>query len=358
MAEQSFQERTEKATPRRREEARKKGEVARSREVASVLVLLTGFSVLYVFNTHIYQSFREMMTYFLGEAMNTEVNRDSVFSLFVTSVKYMGAIVAPLILPLILAALLANYVQVGFMVTTEKIKPKFSKINPFSGLKNLVSKQAGMELFKSLAKIAIISYISYRVIMKEMPNLLPLMDQEVAEILSYICRISFKILLQTCMVMFIIAALDYGFQRWEFERGMRMTKQEIKEEYKQSEGDPMVKSRIKSIQRELARRRMMEAVPKADVVITNPTHLAIAVQYRAGEVEAPEVVAKGAGHIAEKIKAIAIEHNIPLVENKPLAQVLYKTVEIGKMIPPDLYQAVAEVLAYVYRLKNRTFAAS
>lgn len=358
MAEQSFQERTEKATPKRREEARKKGQVAKSREFTSVLVLLTGFSVLYVFNTHIYKSMREMMIYFLGEAMNTELTRDSAFSLAVISTEYMGVITAPLILPLILVAILANCLQVGFMVTTENLKPKLSKINPFAGLKRIVSKQAGMELFKSLAKIAIVAFIAYRVIKGELHNLLPLMDQEVAEILAYICRISFKILLQTCMVMLILAALDYAFQRWEFERSMRMTKQEIKEEYKQTEGDPLVKSRIKSIQREMARRRMMEAVPKADVVITNPTHLAVAIQYRAGEVEAPEVVAKGAGYVAEKIKEIALDNNIPLVENKPLAQVLYKTVEIGKMIPPNLYQAVAEILAYVYRLKNRTFAAS
>ncbi|MDI6789153.1 MAG: flagellar biosynthesis protein FlhB [Thermodesulfobacteriota bacterium] len=357
MAEESFQEKTEKATPRRREEARKKGQVARSREVSAVLVVLTGFITLYACHTYVYHSIRGMMVYFLRQAADVEINRATIGALGFTAVQYLGLIAGPILLTVFLMAFLANYLQVGFVFSTENLQPKLSKINPWSGLKRIFSIQAVAELFKSIAKIAIVGYMAYRTVKGEMPRVLPLMDAEIGQILGYVSMVSFKIFLNTCLVMLLLAALDYAFQRWEFERKIRMTKQEIKEEFKQTEGDPLIKSRIRSIQREMARRRMMAAVPKADVVITNPTHLAVALQYRVGESDAPEVVAKGAGLIAEKIKEIAMENNVPLVEDKPLAQILYKTVEIGQMIPPNLYQAVAEILAYVYRLKNKAFAA-
>ncbi len=356
MAEESFQEKTEKATPRRREEARKKGQVARSRDVSAVFVLLAGFLTLYVCHTYVYSSIREMMIYFLGQATSMQVDSATIGPLGVIAVKHLGVIVGPVLLAVFLMALLASYLQVGFVFSTKNLQPKLSKINPIAGFKRIFSRQGFMELFKSMAKIAIVGYMAYRTVRGEMTQVLPLMDQEVGQILGFVGKISFKILLNSCLVMFLLACLDYAFQRWEFERSLRMTKQEIKEEFKRTEGDPLIKSRIRSIQREIARRRMMAAVPKADVVITNPTHIAVALQYRVGEADAPEVVAKGAGIIAAKIKEIALENNVTLVEDKPLAQILYKTVDIGQNIPPNLYQAVAEILAYVYRLKNKAFA--
>lgn len=357
MAEGSFQEKTEKATPRRREEARKHGQVARSREVSAVLVLLAGFSALYLFRFYISGSIKEMMFYFLGQGLTFQLDKDSILPLGLLCGRYILLVTVPVILPIVIVAILANYVQVGAMFSTEALQPKFSHISPASGLKRLFSRRAIMELGKSVAKLLIIGFMAYRIIKQELPNVLPLINEETGEIIAYISSVSLRILFHTCLVMLILAAIDYAFQRWEFERSLKMTKEEIKQEYKQTEGDPLVKGRLRSIQRERARRRMIAAVPKADVVITNPTHLAVAIQYRAGEVDAPELVAKGAGAVAEKIKEIAMQNNVPLVENKPLAQVIYKTVEIGEMIPPELYQAVAEVLAYVYRLKNKGFAA-
>jgi flagellar biosynthetic protein FlhB len=201
----------------------------------------------------------------------------------------------------------------------------------------------------------IVGGVAYYTIKKELPNILPLMDQEVGSILKYMGLVSFEIFLKTVLVMVLLAGLDYIYQRWSYEKGLRMSKQEIKDEGKQAEGDPLVRARIRSIQRELARRRMMAEVPKADVIITNPSHLAVALYYKGEEMEAPKLLAKGAGFVAEKLKEIGREHKIPILENKPLAQILYKTVEVGQMIPTTLYHLVADVLAFVYRMKKKAF---
>jgi len=200
--------------------------------------------------------------------------------------------------------------------------------------------------------------MAFATVRDEFPALLPLIDQTPSQILQYLGKISFTIFWNTCLVMALLAVLDFFFQKWEFAKNQRMTKQEVKEEHKQTEGDPHVKSRIKSIQREMARKRMMADVPDADVIITNPTRLAIALKYDMGRMDAPVVLAKGSGRIAEKIKETGKEHQIPIVENKPLSRSLFKLVEIGHAIPENLYQAVAEVLAYVYRLKDKTGSAA
>jgi len=209
-----------------------------------------------------------------------------------------------------------------------------------------------VELGKSIMKLLIIGGISYGLIKAEMKGFPPLMQQGVGEIFLFIAQVAFKILFFVCLALIILALLDYIYQRWQFEQSIKMTKQEVKDEHKQVEGDPKVKSRIRKAQLEMAARRMMEAVPEADVVITNPVHLAVALKFEASEMVAPTVIAKGAGHIAERIKEIASEHQVPIVEDKPLAQTLFKMVEIGEFIPAELYRAVAEILAYVYRLKG------
>ncbi len=353
MAEESFQERTEQATPKRREEARKKGQVAKSRELASVAVLLSGLFTLSWGSAFFYHHIAETLRYYLERFPGMEVTTDNIDGLAMLATKQFTLILAPLFIILCAVAILSNYLQIGGLLSLEAIKPQASKISPFQGLKRLFSLQAMMEFVKSLLKLTIVGWIAYETVNNETMNLLPLLDKGPTQILQYIGGVSFSLFLKTCMVMVILATLDFLFQKWEFEKNLRMTRQEVKEEFKQTEGDPHTKSRIRSIQREMAQKRMMAEVPKADVVITNPTRLAIALRYEAGRMEAPMVVAKGSGMVAEKIREIARQSNVPVIENRPLAQSLYKLVDIGKPITENLYQAVAEVLAYVYRLKNK-----
>jgi len=221
------------------------------------------------------------------------------------------------------------------------------------GLSQLFNKQALVELLKSLLKILIVGWIAYSTIKGEWPNILLLFGQEVGNIFHFVASLSLRLILRTGLVMLVLALLDYFYQRWSYEKNLRMSRQEIKEEAKQMEGDPIIKARIRTVQRQLARQRMMAEVPKADVIITNPTHLAIALVYESQRMEAPQVVAKGAGFIAQKIVEIGRNHQIPVIENKPLAQILYKTVDLGKTIPSSLYRAVADILAYVYKIKGK-----
>ncbi|MDX1778625.1 MAG: EscU/YscU/HrcU family type III secretion system export apparatus switch protein, partial [Thermodesulfobacteriota bacterium] len=233
------------------------------------------------------------------------------------------------------------------------IAPKFSKLDPLKGFARMFSKQALVELIKSIFKVIIVGCVTYFTVKGELEEIVPLMDKEIWSVMSYIGSVCFKILLRTSWVLIVLAIVDYVFQKWDFKQEAKMTKQEVKDEFKQREGDPLIKSRVRQAQREMAKKRMMEAVPKADVVITNPVHLAIALEYNTQNMSAPQLTAKGSRLVAERIKAIAQEHNIPIVENKPLAQALFKGVEIGQEIPTVFYKAVAEVLSYVYRLKNK-----
>ena len=242
--------------------------------------------------------------------------------------------------------------QVGFQINTEAMTLKLIKLNPISGMQRLASLKSLVELAKSMIKILFIGSIAYLLVKSDLQEFPSLIQQEVGQILVFIARISLKISFFVCLAMIILAVLDYIYQRWQYEQDLKMTKQEVKDEHRQTYGDPKVKARIRGVQMEMARRRMMEAVPEADVVITNPTRLAIAMKFDAREMIAPRVLAKGSGHIAQRIREIALENKIPIVEEKPLAQALFKMVEIGDYIPAELYRAVAEVLAYVYRLKG------
>jgi flagellar biosynthetic protein FlhB len=233
------------------------------------------------------------------------------------------------------------------------MKLSLNKLNPITGMKKLASLKSLVELAKSILKITIVGGIAYAVVASEMQLFPSLIQTTVVDIMLFIARVAFKIFFYVCLAMIVLAVLDFVYQRWQHEKSLRMTKQEVKDERKQSEGDPKVKARIRRIQIEMAQRRMMESIPQADVVITNPTHLALAIQFDAKQMIAPRVLAKGAGFIAERIKEIAREHHVPIVEDKALAQVMYKMVEIGDDIPVELYRAVAEILAYVYRLKGQ-----
>ncbi len=354
MADESFGERTERATGKRRAEARKKGQVARSREISSVAVLLGALSVLYILSTHLLnrlssvmvQTFQKIGTFSLSPENTLAFGGEVLWGCF--------QILAPIFLAVLAMGILSNYLQVGTLFTLEVLQPKLSRVDPTQGVRRLFSKQSFVEMVKALFKFLIIGWVAYSTVREELPEILSLSDREVNGVFGFIGSVSARIFFKALLVMVALAALDYLFQRWSYEKSLRMTKREVQEEFKQTEGDPLVKSRIRSIQREMARRRMMAEVPKADVVITNPTHLAVALGYEKEEMAAPKVLAKGAGIIAEKIKEVARAHQVPLVENKPLAQILYKTVDLGQLIPSTLYQVVADILAHVYRMKNRT----
>jgi flagellar biosynthesis protein FlhB len=354
MPEKPFQDKTEPATPKRKEEARKKGQVGKSKEIPSVAVLGAGILFMYFGGRHLTFAMENLIQrIFLSiPAMK---NSDLGFAHF--SRQYLEAflfMILPIMAVLVVVAMAANFAQTGFIWSVEPLAPKASKISPIEGAKKLFSKQALVELAKSLGKIVIVGWAALSTIHSNLGKLLELAYQGTAQILRFTGTASFDMLVRSCYVIALLAVLDFMYQKWEFQQDLKMTKQEVKEEFKQTEGDPLIKSRIRSIQREMARRRMMEEVKKADVVITNPDHLSIALRYDTLTMEAPTVVAKGADRIAFKIREIARENLIPLVENKPLAQNLYKLVDIGQEIPPDFYQATAEILAYVYGLRNRT----
>ena len=347
------QEKTEQATSKRRQEAREKGQVAKSRELASVAVLGACLLYFYFDATVIAKRLMDMMKISFRTSGRLTITIDTVQSLLLDLVFQIFILLGPFLLIVLLAGFLVNILQVGFLFSSESITPKFSKIDPFKGFQRLFSLRSLVEFFKVILKMAVVGIVAYLTIKGEFKMITPLIDLNVSDILSFIGKVSFKILYTTCWVLVILAVLDYAYQRWEHERSLRMSKQEIKEENRQTEGDPLVKGRIKRLQREIARKRMMAAVPKADVVITNPTHLAVAIRYQAETMNAPCVIAKGAGFIAERIKEIARNNGVPVIENKPVAQVLYKMVAVEQAIPTNLYKAIAEILAYVYSLKQK-----
>jgi len=349
------EEKTEEPTGKRRSEARSEGRVAKSMEIGNVAVLLSGLASIYIFGTYLFGR----LEYFIHDAFQIWANpafTDADFLAFAK--RYIEDYIItllPIFLLIMMVTFIVQTIQVGGVkITWKALQPKLSKFNPITGIKNLMfSVRSLVELSKSVAKLVLVGWIAYVIISGEMPYLINLGDMEVKAIFLYILSVMFRIFLWTSMLMILIAIIDYSYQLYDHEKNLKMTKQEVKDENKQSEGDPQVKSRIKGLQREMAMRRMMEDVPKADVVVTNPVHLAIALQYENMSMGAPTVLAKGAGLVAENIKKKAKEHEIPIVENKDLARNLYSLVEIGSEIPTTLYQAVAEVLAYVYRLKGK-----
>ena len=354
MAEQNKdQERTEQATPKKRADARKKGQVAKSQEVASVSVLLTGLMIFWFGSSTALEQITALLRWLFTESGRFNLDGSSIQHLLVGLIYKVSLLIFPLFLTIFFVAFMVNYLQVGLVPSSEAISPKLSKINPIKGFQRLVSIRALVELMKNLFKISLVGVVVYMTIKGELTNFIPLPDQNGGGILIVVAGIAFKIVLRVCLVLMVLAVLDYSYQRWEFEKNLKMTKQEIKDESKQTEGDPLLKARIRRLQSEAARKRMMASVPHADVVITNPTHLAVALKYDQTSMAVPKVVAKGADFIAENIKTIARKNNIPMMNNKPLARVLYKLVAVDEVIPEHLYRAVAEVLAFVYNMKMK-----
>ena len=348
------EEKTEKATPKKRKDSREKGQVTQSKEVNSALVLLAAFITLKFSGKYMYDNLvlftNNMFVNYID--VNKIYNIENVQKMMFETIIILIKIIGPIMMITLLTGVLASYIQIGFLFTTKTLKPKLNRINPIEGFKKLFSKKSLVELLKSLMKIVIVSYMAYKYISVEIDAIMNFLDMNLESIVAHIARITYKVGLRIGLVLLVLSLLDYGYQRWDSEKNLKMSKKEIKEEYKQAEGDPQIKSKIKEKQRQMAMNRMMNEVPKADVIITNPTHYAIAIRYDASLYDAPYVIAKGKDLIAQNIKKVAKESEVTMVENRPLAQALYKTADIGDLIPEDLYQTVAEILAYVYSLKE------
>lgn len=351
MAEGYAQERTESATPKRREQARESGRVVHSRDVVSACVFLAHLGFFAYLGLSLWQQMLRLWRDTLSRLAEDRVTVENVYGLFASYLGQLGWMLGPLFLTICLAGVAANLLQNGWVFAPKALAPDLTRLNPWQGLGRLFSVLSVYEAVKSLLKVGVVGYITYTSIAADFAAVFPLSQQTVAEMLAFLGRQCLQLGTHVSYALIAMAVLDYGFQRWQYEKSLRMSLQEVKEERKEAEGNPQIKARVRSVMREMARKRMMAEVPKADVVITNPTHLAVAVRYRRQEMRAPMVIAKGAGYMAERIKALAREHQIPLVENRPVAQSLYKTVEIGAVIPETLYKAVAEILAYVYRLR-------
>jgi flagellar biosynthetic protein FlhB len=321
-------------------------------EINSAFVIITIFIALKMAGQNVFTNLKDLMTYFLSSPATFNLTEKNALLLFTNLSIYVLKMILPITLLAMLAGVIASVSQTGLMLTFKPIIPSFSKINPFSGIKRMASPKSLVELLKSLLKISIVSYLAYSIIRDRYAEIILTIDMDIYGVVATFTSIAYEIGLKTGLALLILAAADYLYQRYTFEQSIKMTKQEIKEEHKQAEGDPQIKSRIKRKQFEMSMHRMMEAVPTADVVITNPIHLAIAIKYDAGDMGAPKVVAKGQRLVAEKIKELARENDVPIVEDKPLARSLFKTVEIDEEIPVDLYKAVAEILAYVYQLSK------
>ncbi|MGI5911163.1 MAG: flagellar biosynthesis protein FlhB [Syntrophomonadaceae bacterium] len=346
-------EKTEQATPRRREEARQKGQVFKSNDFNSAVILLVGTVALYLGLTWMIDSYKRFTNLYFFDRILTDFTNEYICVMFLEALILMGKVLIPVLLATFIAALLISYLQVGFVFSTEVLTPKLERLNPLEGFKRLFSKRALVELVKALIKVLVTSYIVYSVFKKYLYIFPRFVDMELAYSIKVLSIIVFEMALKISIVFLIIGVVDYLYQWYEYEKSLKMSKYDIKQEYKQVEGDPLVKSRQRQIQRDAAMRRMMAEVPKADVVITNPTHFAVALKYTIGEMEAPMVIARGQDLVALKIKEIARDNDVIVIENKLLARTLYYSVEIGDLIPEELYQAVAEVLAFAYKQKKK-----
>ncbi|MFQ5454191.1 MAG: flagellar biosynthesis protein FlhB [Candidatus Zixiibacteriota bacterium] len=353
MPEQDFQERTEKASSRRRKKAREEGKVTKSIELNSAAILCLGFFSIYMIGPYFAEQTMDIMRYTLANAPQIAIADPTFIKVFGDNMLKFFVLLLPIFSVLMVVAVGVNLVQVGFNISTKSLEPKLEKLNLVSGLKRIVSLKSLVQLIRDTTKLVIVSFVAYKVIMSEFESFFLLPDMTVMQLAKLMTKTSLMLVLKIGAVIFVIAILDYLYQKYEFEKSIRMSKQDIRDEHKDTEGSPQIKSRVRQLQREMARSRMMKAVPTADVVVTNPTNIAVALKYDAKEMDVPFVVAKGERLIAKRIKKMAIENNIPVIEDKPLARALFKMCDIGQMVPANLYRAVAELLAYVYKLKGK-----
>jgi flagellar biosynthetic protein FlhB len=349
---------TEQATPKRKEEARRQGQVAMSRDVSTAAVLLGGIGLLAAVMPMGIRRMTEMTRQGLALSFDPAFQSGLTIEHVYTVIVRTGTTILTLVLPILGAIALigscASLAQTGFLWRSNAIQLDFGRLNPMKGLSRLASFRSVMELIKGLLKIAIITGVGIFVMRHDLLQVPALIEFDMSTALQVTGRLALKTALAVSGAIGILAGLDYLYQRFEWERSLRMSKEEIKEEHKSAEGDPLIKSRVRTAQRELSKRRMMAAVKTADVVVTNPTHIAVALKYDSSKMAAPFVVAKGAGFVAERIRELARHHGVPVIEQKFVARTLFKLVDIGKEIPANLYRAVAEILAFVYRARGVT----
>ncbi|MEI3604612.1 flagellar biosynthesis protein FlhB [Pseudogracilibacillus sp. SE30717A] len=346
-------EKTEKATPKKREDERKKGRVAKSQDINTALLLLFSFITLTVLGSFMKEHMISLYTSSFSEYIHWDITEQSIMKLLKEVIIQFAMIVAPIMIIAFIISIAANLLQVGFLFTTEPLKFDLKKIDPIKGAKRIFSIRALVELLKSFLKIALIGSITFAVIWIFKDEMMMLALKNPINAVAFFGRVTITMGIAATIALLFLAVLDYMYQKYDFEKNIRMSKQDIKDEHKNIEGDPLIKSKLREKQRQIAMQRMMEEVPKADVVITNPTHYAIAIKYDETVAAAPIVVAKGTDKTALKIKEIAKENDVMTVENKPLAQSLYSLVDINEVIPEQFYQAVAEILAFVYKLEKK-----
>jgi len=353
MAEQQGQEKTEAPTEKKRRESREEGQVAFSKELSSAALLAGIVLTLVATSPFILDSFRELMTnIFRQMASADELSVNSIYTLSGEIITTMLPAFTPFLTVIVLVAIFAAVGQVGIQITFKAIVPKFSKLSPLTGIKRLFSSQSLADFLKSMAKLIIVGFVGYLTYMDKISELNGLSVSTPEAILKYNFTVVAEVAGKIVLALVAIAIFDYFYQRWHHEQQMMMTKQEVKEETKQTEGDPQLKARIRQIQREMSNARMMQEVPKADALIVNPTHFSVAVLYDRDIMAAPEVTAKGVDHMALRMRTIARENNVPILERPELARDLYANVEIGEDIPERFYKAIAEILAFVYRLRK------
>lgn len=354
---QYFQgEKTEKASPKKRQDARKKGQVVQTKEIGSALSLLLVFYAIQWFSKYIFDELYGFYAVIMDFSSRGQMdfNEAHYFSLLKVTLLSILKLSLPFLMIALITGVLVNYFQVGFLFTSETLKFKLNKINPLKGFQRIFSLKSVVEMVKSILKAVGILLICYDYVIGKQNVLSELIVMDIFTGMRTVWDMLLSIVLRCSMFLLVIAIFDYIYKKWENEKELRMSKQEVKDEYKQMEGDPFIKGKIKEKQRQMAMSRMMQEVPEADVVITNPSHYAVAVKYDQETSEAPLVVAKGKDLIAANIKKVARENEVIIVENPPLARALYGSVEIGSEIPYNLYEAVADVLAYVYSVKMKT----
>ena len=355
MAEENKDQKTEEASSKRISDTQEKGNFAQSREISSSFVLLASIIGFSIAGRHATETVMKTWYSILAEMGSINLDVHELFRLLKWNMQNFIFIIGPILLTIMVAGVLANVIQTGgLQFSLHPLSPKWSKLNPLKGFSRIFSKTSLVELFKSVFKITVVSIIAYQTVNGHWDEVPTLMGYGVGQTLFFMGEVMIEIMAKVLLVMIFLAALDYAFQKYTYLENLRMTKQEVKDERKDLEGNPQIKQRIRSVQMEMMRRRMMAAVPEADVVVTNPTHFSVAIKYDMENDAAPVVVAKGQNEIALRIREIAKENNVPLVEDKPLARTLYKTVDVGQLIPASLYKAVAEILAYVFKLKGKT----
>lgn len=346
-------EKTEKATPKKREEERKKGQVAKSQDVNTAIILLFSFILLFVVGSFMKEQMLDLFVFIFTEQIHVTITVESTMTLLKEGLFYFARIVAPIMGIAVVAAVAGNLLQVGILFTTEPLKFDLKKIDPIQGAKRIFSVRALVELLKSLFKIVMIGTITFSIIWMYKDDMMQLSFKPVEAAIAFFGKVTIIMAISAVLALLFLAVLDYLYQKYDFEKKIRMSKQDIKDEHKNVEGDPFIKSKIKEKQQQMAMSRMMSEVPQADVVITNPTHYAIAIKYDESVTSAPYVVAKGKDETALKIKEIAKEHDVVTVEDKKLARAMYELVEIDDVIPEQFYQAIAEILAFVYQMDKK-----